>query len=200
VSVTAGPRVGAEFPLPLLGFSDVSDSPGHRNCERDPSESAVRDPCAALIKEDAMSVSGKTRASDKFAELSERAREAGKRVAAAQDEARAEVERHATEARAASKAHADKVRESAGTGQAHVSKSWKDVQTSWSQHIDKVNENLAASKRGFDITLAVNDAEDAEGDAMTAIDFASGAIEEAEASVLHAISAWKKADELGTQQ
>jgi hypothetical protein len=146
-----------------------------------------------------MSVSSKTRASDKFAQLSDRANQAGKRVAAAQDEAQAEVQRHANEARAAAKARADKLRDSAGTEQAHVSSSWNDVQTTWSRHVDKMHETIETGKKGFDATVAVNDAEDAEGDAFAAIDFAYGAIEEAEAAVLAAISAWKRADEISNQ-
>jgi hypothetical protein len=151
-------------------------------------------------KEDVMSVSGKTRASEKFAELSERAKQAERRVAAAQNEAKAEVEHSASEARAAVKAHADKLRETASPGQAHVSASWNELQKSWSQHIAKMHEDLRASKAALDATAAVNGAEDAEGDALAAIDFAYGAIEEAEAAVLDAISAWMEADELVKKQ
>ena len=42
----------------------------------------------------------------------------------------------------------------------------------------------------------MNRAEDAEGDAIAAIDYAYGAIEEAESAVLDAISASMAADEL----
>ena len=64
----------------------------------------------------------------------------------------------------------------------------------------QMHQDLAASKRVFDATQAVSDAENAEGDAMAAINFAYGAIEEAEASVLDAIWAWKQADELVKKQ
>lgn len=143
-----------------------------------------------------MSVSDKTRASEKFGKLSERAAEAGRRVAAAQNEAKAEVERSAQKARAAAQAHAEKQRETASAGQAHVSASWNDLQKSWSEHIAKMHEDLRFSKTAFDATTAVNRAEDADGDATAAIEYAYGAIEEAESAVLDAISAWMEADEL----
>jgi hypothetical protein len=65
-----------------------------------------------------MSVSGERRASEKFAELSERAKQVERRVGAAQNETKAEVEHAASEAKAAVKAHADKLRENASSGQA----------------------------------------------------------------------------------
>jgi hypothetical protein len=147
-----------------------------------------------------MSVSGKTRASEKFAQLSERIKKAEQRVAAAQTQAKAEVERSASEARASAQAHADKLRESADAHQDHVSDSWNDMQKSWSKHMAKMRTDLHDTKTTFDATVAVNEAEDAEGDALAAIDFAYGAIEEAEASALDAISAWKSADELVAKQ
>ena len=147
-----------------------------------------------------MSVSGERRASEKFAELSERAKQAERRVAAAQNEAKAEVEHAASEAKAAVKAHADKLGETASSGQAHVSASWNELQKSWSQHIAKMHEDLRASKAALDATAAVTRAKDVDGDAMAAINFANGAIEEAEAAVLDAISAWMEADELVKKQ
>ena len=146
-----------------------------------------------------MSASGKTNASEKFAELSEHARKAAQRVVAAQSEAKADVERSASNARASAQARADKAREAADAGQAHVSASWNELQTSWSDHIAKMRENLHGAKTAFDITQAVDNAEDAEGDAIAAIDFAYGAIEEAEAAALAAISASMEVDELVKQ-
>jgi hypothetical protein len=151
-------------------------------------------------KEDAMSVTDKTRASEKFTKLSERAAEAERRVAAAQNQAKAEVELSAQKAREAVQANADKQREAADAAQTHVSDSWNDLQKSWSEHIAKVHEDLRFSKAAFDATTAVTRAEDADGDAISAIDFATGAIEEAESAVLDAISAWKDADELLKKQ
>ena len=90
-----------------------------------------------------MSVSEKTRVSERFAKLSERAKEAEQRVAAAQSQAKAEVEHAASEARASVRAHADKLREAAGAGQAHVSDSWNEMQKSWGAHLARMTRICA---------------------------------------------------------
>ena len=59
-----------------------------------------------------------------------------------------------------------------------------------------MDENLRGAKTAIDLEDAESRAEDATGDAVTAIDYAYGAIEEAEAAVLDAISARKEVDEL----
>jgi len=138
----------------------------------------------------------KTRVTEGLAKLSERAKEAQERVAAVWSQEREAVERSANEARAAAKTHADKLSENAGAGQAHVSESWKEMQKSWSDHLAKMHENLRGAKTAIDLEEAENSAEDAWGDAVAAIDYAYGAIEEAEAAVLDAISARKEVDEL----
>lgn len=147
-----------------------------------------------------MNDSDKTRVSEGLASLSERAKEAQERVAAVWGQERDAVERSASEARAAAKAHADKLSESAGAGRAHVSQSWNDMQQSWSDHLAKMRENLRGAKTAMDLEAAEDSAEDAWGDAVAAIDYAYGAIEEAEAAVLDAISARKEVDELMQRQ
>jgi hypothetical protein len=179
------------LPQPLRGLSDVSPAAGAETVWH-----TRRGVVWSTSKEDVMSVSGKTRASEKFAELSEGLKKAEQRVDAAKTQAKADVERSASEARASAQAHADKLRKSVDTRQDHVSASWNDMQKSWSKHMAKMHDDLHDTKSAFDATVAVNDAEDAEGDAYAAIDFAYGAVEEAEASVLDAISAWMEADEL----
>ncbi len=147
-----------------------------------------------------MNESEKTRVSDGLARLSDRAKEAEDRVAAVWSQEREAVERSANEARAAAKAHADKLSETAGADRAHVSESWNELQRSWSAHLAKMQENLRSAKTAIDVNEAENRAEDAADDAMSAIDYAYGAIEEAEAAVLDAISAKKQVDELTQKQ
>jgi hypothetical protein len=59
-----------------------------------------------------------------------------------------------------------------------------------------VRQNLDARKAQFDAHNAENRAEDAEADALFAIDYAYATIEEAECAVLGAISARMEADDL----
>jgi hypothetical protein len=144
-----------------------------------------------------MSVSeGLTRASDKLAELSGRAKEAEDHAAVARTQARADVERSANAARAAAEAQADKLREAANAEEAHVSASWNELQRSWREHVAKMRRDIDAKKADIDAKRAENRAEDAEADALVAIDYAYATIEEVEYAVLDAISARMEADEL----
>jgi hypothetical protein len=137
-----------------------------------------------------MSVSeGLTRASDKLAELSGRAKETEDHAAVARTQATADVERSANEARAAAEAQADKLREAANAAEAHVSASWNELQRSWREHVAKM-------RRDIDAKRAENRAEDAEADALFAIDYAYVTIERVEYAVLDPISARMEADEL----
>jgi hypothetical protein len=147
-------------------------------------------------KEDALNESDKARVSEGLGRLSERAKKAEERVATAWSEEQEAVQRSANEARAAAQAHADKLSETAGADRAHVSESWNETQQSWRDHLAKMDENLRGAKTAVDVEAAENRAEDAAGDAVTAIDYAYGAIEEVEAAVLDAISARKEVDEL----
>jgi hypothetical protein len=144
--------------------------------------------------------SDKARVSEGLDRLSERAKKAEERVATAWSQEQEAVQRSANEARAAAQAHADKLSETAGADRAHVSESWNETQQSWRDHLAKMDENLRGAKTAIDVEDAESRAEDATGDAVTAIDYAYGAIEEAEAAVLDAISARKEVDELIQRQ
>ena len=135
-------------------------------------------------------------ASQKLAKLSARAKEAEDHAATARNQARADVEKSASEARAAAEAHAEELRKSAATTGAQISASWNDMQRSWADHVAQVREDIDEKKGQFDAKRAGTRADDAEVDALIAIDYAYATVEEAEYAVLDAISARMEANDL----
>ena len=135
-------------------------------------------------------------ASQKLAKLSARAKEAEYHAATARNQARADVEKSASEARAAAEAHAEELRKSAATTGAQISASWNDMQRSWADHVAQVREDIDEKKGQFDAKRAGTRADDAEVDALIAIDYAYATVEEAEYAVLDAISARMEANDL----
>ena len=134
--------------------------------------------------------------SDQLAKLSQRAKEAEEHAAAARDKTKADVENDREMARATAQAQADRLHESADANRARISAWWHDVQRSWSQHVAAVKEDLTDRRAEHDLDRANRRAENAEGDAAFAIDYAVAAIDEAEYAVLDASLARMEANEL----
>ena len=134
--------------------------------------------------------------SDQLANPSQRAKEAEEHAAAARDKTKADVENDREMARATAQAQADRLHESADANRARISAWWHDVQRSWSQHVAAVKENIDDRRAEHDVDRANKRADNAEGDAAFAIDYAVAAIEEAEYAVLDASLARMEADEL----
>jgi hypothetical protein len=134
-------------------------------------------------------------ASQKLAKLSERAKEAEDHASAAQNQAKADVEKSANEARARAEAHAEELHQSAAATGAQISASWNDMQKSWSNHMAQVRHGIDDKKGQLDARRAETRADDAEADALFAIDYAYGTVEEAEYAVLDAISARMEAED-----
>jgi hypothetical protein len=134
-------------------------------------------------------------ASQKLAKLSERAKEAEDHASAAQNQAKADVEKSANEARARAEAHAEELHQSAAATGAQISASWTDLQKSWSNHMAQVRQGIDEKKGQRDARRAETRADDAEADALFAIDYAYGTVEEAEYAVLDAISARMEAED-----
>ena len=132
-------------------------------------------------------------ASQELAKLSERAKEAEDHASAARNQAKADVEKSADEARARAEAHAEELQRTA-TG-AHISASWNDMQKSWSDHMAQVRQSIEDKKGQRDARRAEARADDVEADALFAIDYAYGTVEEAEYAVLDAISARMEAED-----
>ena len=134
--------------------------------------------------------------SDELTKLAARAKEAEDHAAAAQSKAKADLEADVKNARASAQAQADRLHESADANRARISAWWHDVQRSWSQHVAALKEDMTDRRAEHDVDRANKRAENAEGDAAFAIDYAVAAIEEAEYAVLDASLARMEADEL----
>ena len=137
-----------------------------------------------------------TDASQRLAKLSERAKEAENHAAAAQGQAKADVDRSVDAARAKAETHAQELRDSAAAAGAQASESWNAMQRSWADHVAQMRQNIDEKKDQLDAKRAGNRADDAEVDALIAIDYAYATVEEAEYAVLDAISARMEADDM----
>ena len=134
-------------------------------------------------------------ASQRLAKLSQRAKEAEDHAAAARNQAKADVEKSADEARAAAEAHAHELAKARLHG-AQISASRNDMQESLANHMAQVRQSIEEKKGQLDAKHAESRADDAEVDALFAIDYAYATVEEAEYAVLDAISARMEANDM----
>ena len=134
--------------------------------------------------------------SDQLAKLAERAKQAEMRAAAAQKQAKGDLESDVSAARASTQAQAQKLRETAEAGEGKVSDRWAGIQKSWSDHVAAAREDIDERKARHDRAEARRAADDSADDAQYAIDYAYAAIEEAEYAVLDAELARMESDEL----
>ena len=134
--------------------------------------------------------------SDELAKLTARAKETETRAAAARSKARADLEQEVSSARAAAQAQGDKLRQKATDSEGRISDWWVDAQKSWNEHIAAIQGDIETKKAELDVGKARRKAVRREDDAILAIDYAYGAIEEAEYAVLDAVLTRKEAEEL----
>lgn len=137
--------------------------------------------------------------SDELAKLSDRVKEAEVHAAAAQDKAKADLERDASTARASSQANAEKLRETAEHRKGQISENWAGVQQKWNEHVATARAKIESKKAEHDVAEAERHAIGADEDASFAIDFAYAAIDEADSAVLDAVLARREADELAAR-
>jgi len=126
----------------------------------------------------------------------QKAEQAQKQAAGDARAARAELEKSVDDAGASAEAQARKLRESAKESPDKVSGWWEEQQEAWNVHLAKARQGIEQKKGKLDAKMAEKRAEDAEADADFAGDFAYGAIEEAEYSVLDAILARAEAEDV----
>ena len=136
--------------------------------------------------------------SDQLTKLAARAKEAEDRAAAAQGKASADLEKDVEAARTSAQAQADKLRATAEEKKGKLSVWWYDVQRSWDEHIERIRTDIDSRRAEHDLERAQTNADNAEYDAAFAVDYAYGAIEEAEYAALDATLARMHADELAT--
>jgi hypothetical protein len=77
-----------------------------------------------------------------------------------------------------------------------VSDGWSKVQRTWNDHLAEMRQDIHDRRAEHDLKKAQRTADSTEEDAAFAIDFAYGAIEEAEYAVLDAVLARTEAEEL----
>jgi hypothetical protein len=124
--------------------------------------------------------------SDQLSKLAARAKEAEDRVAAAKTKARAQLEQDVQAARDAAGAEAEELRKAVEADTEAISAWWTGVQKNWSDHISEIRRNIGEKRAAVDAKVAKREADHAEKDAAFAVDFALGAVEEAEYAVLYA--------------
>ena len=110
--------------------------------------------------------------------------------------AKADLEDDIDSTRASAEAQADKLRAKAEESRGSISAWWTDVQKSWDAHVAELRDRVESKKAERDVHLAQRRAENTEADAEFAVDFAYGAVVEAEYAVLDAVLARTEADEL----
>jgi hypothetical protein len=132
--------------------------------------------------------------SDQLTKLAARAKEAENHAAAAKSKARAQLEQDVKTARESAKAQADQLRKTAEANKGQISDWWDGVQKSWNDFIATARQNIDEKRGEHDQNVANRAADNAEDDAAFAIDYAYGAIEEAEYAVLDATLARMDAD------
>ena len=137
-----------------------------------------------------------TKLADELTKLAGRAQEAENRAAAARGKAKTDLEQEIDSARASAQAQAAKLHAKAEEGRGSISAWWTDVQKSWDAHVAELRDRVETKKAEHDVHVAQKKAENAEADAAFAIDFAYGAVVEAEYAVLDAALARMEADEL----
>jgi hypothetical protein len=135
-------------------------------------------------------------ASDSFTKLKQQVEKAERDIIAAASQNEAELEAKLDETRKSADDHAAELRAKTQAATDQAESRWREVQSDWDRHIQRMHERMDAKKAVHDAKVAEEDAEWAEADALDAIDFASSAAQEAEYAVLNAMRARKDADAL----
>src|SRR4051812_7475082 len=110
--------------------------------------------------------------SDQLERLAVRAKEVETRAADAKSKAKTDLEQDVADARASAQEQAEKLRLIADENEGKISSWWNDVQRDWNTHISEVRENIDTKKAELDKNRAERTAENAEDDALFAIDYA----------------------------
>ena len=122
-----------------------------------------------------------------------------KQSAAAQNKARADLEKDVKTARESAKAQADQLSKTVEDQKGKLSAWWARLQRSWDEHIAEIRQNIDERRATHDLEAAQREADNAEEDAAYAVDYAYAAIEEAEYAVLDARLARMNADDLAAE-
>jgi hypothetical protein len=125
-------------------------------------------------------------ASETLSHLADRAKMAEDRVAAAQNQARSQLQVQVTEARRNAQRTAESLQKQTAKGAASASRLWIDVQQTWSSHVAQIRQDMESRTAGREVKALRRTADKAEDDAVAAVIFAEAALEEAEYAILDA--------------
>jgi uncharacterized protein YicC (UPF0701 family) len=132
--------------------------------------------------------------SEQLEDLSKRAKQAEDHSAAAQTEARAEVQTRIDQLKSDAATRTTEIKAATASTKATAAKRWAALQGHVQEQVNGFNADMAAIKAEAKADQAVAKAEFAEDNAAGAIDFALAAIDNAEWAVLDAIAARADAD------
>ena len=127
--------------------------------------------------------------SDQLTKLAAKAKEAEDHAAAAQTQARAELDQAVKKAQEEARVQADVLRKSAEANRGKISAWWEGVQRSWDEHVAAIRQDFEERRAEHDLNAAQRAADRAEDDAAFAVEYA----------VLNAALARKDADELAAK-
>jgi hypothetical protein len=133
---------------------------------------------------------------ERFTKLGQQVEAAEANLSSTASEDRAKLEAKIATARKKADDHAELMQANAQETSERIEDQWRDLLNSWDQHRQRIHARIEEKKAEHDAKQAANRAEDAELDAIDAIEFAAMAIEEAEYSVLDALASMVEAEEV----
>jgi hypothetical protein len=134
--------------------------------------------------------------SDQLSTLAKRAKVAEDRAAAAKQKGKKDLEHDVEAAHESAAEHGDALRQKAESTKAKSTAGWDKMQRSWNDHLAALHKSFDEKKATRDLKSAQKAADNAEEDAVWAIEYAYAAIDEAEYAVLCATLARMDADSL----
>jgi hypothetical protein len=132
--------------------------------------------------------------SEQLSDLSKRAKKAEDEAAAAQQKASADIERREEQIKADAANRKAQLQESASKAQDTVVSTWDGLTTQVQSDVDSLRAKIDFKKYEHDRDKAAQAADDAEDNAVRAINFAFDSIDYAETAVLDAIMARETAE------
>lgn len=133
---------------------------------------------------------------DRFNELAQKVSEAQVDIKAALNKSRDELVAQVDQAQTTAEQQADRMNAKSPQKRAGAEAGWKALKEKWHAHLAKLHRKAEDRKAEHDASTAQVKAEMAEGDAYDAVDFALGAVQEAEYAVLYAVLVRSDADAL----
>jgi hypothetical protein len=130
-----------------------------------------------------------TKMSDQMARLSERTKAAEEHAAEARTQTHKELEARIATAKADAQRRREESRARGAQAKDDATAQWSKLRDSVGDHLDEMQSRIDRRRDDHDAHVAERRAEQAEENAVDAIDFAAWAVAEAEASVLEAADA-----------